>query len=455
MQRDLSRPYKLIFLDINSKCYNNLLKIYLMNILVVGASIREFNWWNSIRKISTRNKFIFLNCSSQSFKGCINLNENNYKNLRYQVSVSEEFTIPLELLNFERQFYPNLSINQLNERILIHYNLFTTFLNQNTIDIVYVENGSFAFINALFLACKNLKKPLVILETADIFGTCFAYLNNKGPDLNYAVINPLPTLEEPTNIESLLIQTKDKNYDKRLISDPITQIYKIILYLRRRMKSKYVNIDGSFYVGAKIKLEYYPKLLFAYIHKLKNLICFNSKKKNIIIPLHLEFDLHLLERTNYLDQIDFVSDVIEANKDKQVLFKLHPHSVMKGITLKAHIRLLFMNCLITSKKANELNPLSDEVHTLGSKFGLQAARNHIKTFIYGDTFFASIKDKSTKENKYKVNLLATEELENFISSRRYRINLYNHVENEIIISSRSIENLSKEVLQISNLSNTE
>ena len=170
--------------------------------------------------------------------------------------------------------------------------------------------------------------------------------------------------------------------------------------------------------------------------------------------MHLEFDLHLLERTNYLDQIDFVADIIRANKDKQVLFKLHPHSVMKGITLKAHIRLLFMNCLMTSKKANELNPVLDEVHTLGSKFGLQAARNHIKTFIYGDTFFASNKNKSTKENKYRVDLIATQELENFISSFRYRINLYNHIENEIIISSKSIENLSEEVLQISNLPNT-
>lgn len=425
-----------------------------MNILVVGASLREFNWWNCIKKKSTKNKFIFLNCSSHSFSGCINLNENNYKNPKYQVSVSEEFTIPLELLNFERQFYPNLSINQLNERILIHYNLFISFFNQNIIDIVYVENGSFAFINALFLSCKYLKKPLVILETADIFGTCFAYLNNKGPDLNFAVKNHSSSLEEPTKIDSLLIQTKDRNYDKRLISDPISQIYKIILYFKRRLKSKYVNIDGSFYVGAKIKLEYFPKLLFAYIHKFKYKLFFNSKKKNIIVPLHLEFDLHLLERTNYLDQIDFVLDIIEANKDKQVLFKLHPHSVMKGITLKAHIRLLFMNCLMTSKKADELNPLLDEVHTLGSKFGLQAARNHIKTFIYGDTFFASIKNKKRKENKYKVDLFASEALESFISSHRYRINLYNHIENEIIISSRSIENLSKEVLQISNLSDT-
>ena len=425
-----------------------------MNILVVGASIREFNWWNCIKKISTKNNFIFINCSSRSFSGCINLNEGHYKNPRYQVSVSEEFTIPLELLNFERQFYPNLSIDQLSKRILIHYNLFASFFDKNSIDIVYSENGSYAFINALFLACKYLNKPLVLLETADIFGTCFAYLNNKGPDLNFAVKNPSSTFEEPTNIDSLLFQTKDKNYDKRQISDPITQIYKIILYFKRRLKSKFVNIDGSFYVGAKIKLEYYPKLLFAYIHKFKYKLFFNSKKKNIILPLHLEFDLHLLERTNYIDQIDFVANIIKENRDKQVLFKLHPHSLMKGITLKAHIRLLFMNCLMTSKKANELNPLLDEVHTLGSKYGLQAARNHIKTFIYGDTFFASIKEKQTKENKYKVNLSATEDLENFISSRRYRINLYNHIENEIIISSRSIENLSKEVFQIHNLSNT-
>ena len=187
-----------------------------------------------------------------------------------------------------------------------------------------------------------------------IFWTCFAYLNNKGPDLKFAVKNPFPILKEPTNIDSLLIQTKDSHYDRRLITDPITQIYKIILYFKKRLKSKYVNIDGSFYVGAKIKLEYYPKLLFAYIHKFKYRLFFNSQKKNIIVPLHLEFDLHLLERTNYLDQIDFVSNIIETNKDKQVLFKLHPHSVMKGITLKAHIRLFFMNCLITEKKANEL-----------------------------------------------------------------------------------------------------
>ena len=104
-----------------------------MNILVVGASIREFNWWNCIKKISTKNNFIFINCSSRSFSGCINLNEGHYKNPRYQVSVSEEFTIPLELLNFERQFYPNLSIDQLSKRILIHYNLIASFFDNNSI----------------------------------------------------------------------------------------------------------------------------------------------------------------------------------------------------------------------------------------------------------------------------------------------------------------------------------
>ena len=104
-------------------------------------------------------------------------------------------------------------------------------------------------------------------------------------------------------------------------------------------------------------------------------------------------DLHLLERTNYLDQIDFVSDIINSNKEKQVLFKIHPHSIAKGISLKGHLRLLIMNCFITSRNADQLDSNFDEVHTLGSKFGLQSARNNIKTYVYGKTFFASSEEK--------------------------------------------------------------
>jgi len=121
---------------------------------------------------------------------------------------------------------------------------------------------------------------------------------------------------------------------------------------------------------------------------------------------------------------------------------------MKGITLKAHFRLIFMNCFITYKKPNELDSKSDEVHTLGSKYGLQAARNKIKTYIYGDTFFISIKEKPFKSNIYRIELNASKELENMISSYRYRINLYNNDIDEIIESAKSIENLSKKVLQI-------
>ena len=121
-----------------------------MNVLVAFASIRELDWWTLISKKLPNINFIFVNCSSRKFKNCIDLKDhiNDVKN--YQISQSEKFTIPLELLNFEREFYPNLSVNKLIKRIVIHYNAFIKIFNCTKVDLVFVENV-FAFINALFL----------------------------------------------------------------------------------------------------------------------------------------------------------------------------------------------------------------------------------------------------------------------------------------------------------------
>ena len=57
-----------------------------------------------------------------------------------------------------------------------------------------------------YFCCKNINKPLTILEAADIKGTCFAYLNNKGPDLNFAIKNNSSTFIKPESIDSLLVR---------------------------------------------------------------------------------------------------------------------------------------------------------------------------------------------------------------------------------------------------------
>ena len=61
------------------------------------------------------------------------------------------------------------------------------------------------------------------------------------------------------------------------------------------------------------------------------------------------------------------------------------------------------NCFITSRNADQLDSNFDEVHTLGSKFGLQSARNNIKTYVYGKTFFASSEEKEIIKNVLNSN----------------------------------------------------
>ena len=139
----------------------------------------------------------------------------------------------------------------------------------------------------------------------------------------------------------------------------------------------------------------------------------------------MERDLHLTERTNFHSQTDFLLKLIKIHKKKQILFKLHPHSVALGPSLKDHIKLFFSPLIITEKTPDELDIRNDEVHTLGSKYGLQSARNKIATYIYGDTFFFKNKFKDQSIYNFKKRIFVIDdEKEKYYSQYKHKINLY-------------------------------
>ncbi len=420
-----------------------------MKILIIGASFREHSWWLKLKKFVNDHEITYLNCSSRKMNYCENLKDYAKPLISYSPSVSDKYLIPASYLIHEHNVYPNYSIRELTKKFEIHLRAYERFYKNYKFDIVYVENGGFIFINAMLIFCQKNKIPMMIIEMADIEKKCFIFKNTKEPSLANAL--KAPEYIKSTLLDSkkdLLIQKKDIDIDNRFDINPTNQIQKLISYLKRRKDSKYISTDGSMSYMIFLKLERPLKKFLIKFHILKAKV-FNQRfisKKRIIVPLHLERDLHLTERTNYHSQLKFLDRIIKENKDKVVFFKLHPHSLVLGLSLVNHIKLFFKNCFITYKTPSELDKTNDSVHTLGSKYGLQSARNNINTYIYGYTFFSDLINKNKLNNLNNLNKLKLDKnIEDIINKYRLDIDLYENDGNSIKTSANTIIQISSAI----------
>ena len=418
-----------------------------MKILIIGASFREHSWWLKLKKFANDHEITYLNCSSRQMKLCKNLKDYAKPLISFSPSVADKYLIPSSYLIHEHNVYPNYSIRELSKKFEIHLRAYERFYKENKFDIVFAENGGFIFINSMLIFCQKIKIPMLIIEMADIEKKCFIFKNSKGPSLANAI--SLNNKCKESNLldskKDLLIQKKDIDIDNRFDINPTNQIQKFISYLKRKNNSKYISTDGSMSYMIFLKLERPLKKLIIKFHILKaKLFKKNSiNRKRIIVPLHLERDLHLTERTNYHSQLKFLDRIITENKDKTVFFKLHPHSLVLGISIFNHIKLLFKKCFITYQTPSELDKLNDSVHTLGSKYGLQAARNDIETYIYGHTFFSDLINETEYNDSNKLKL--DKNLEDVINKYRLDIDLYENDENSIKNSANTIIQISSAV----------
>ena len=297
---------------------------------------------------------------------------------------------------------------------------------QNKFNLIIIENGGFIFINSLLTFAKKSKIPIIFLEGSDEPNKFFAFINSKVPNLQNAIKTEIGQDHLDLSKQGVLTQDKDKDVDKRFMNSFLVQLIKLFQYLMRRNNSELISIDGSFKVILQLKIEYSLKKILIFLHHFKSRVFLsNSNKKNIIFPTHLERDLHLTERTNFHSQTNFLLDLPKVHHKKQVYFKLHPHSIALGPSVLDHIKLLFSPIKITDKKPEELSVKDDEVHTLGSKYGLQAARNNISTYIYGDTFFFNNRFQNKKNYNYKSRLFVIDnEKEKIYSKYKHKIYLY-------------------------------
>ncbi len=385
----------------------------------------------------------YLNCASRIFSNCHNLRNYAEELKNFSPSMDEIYNIPISHLIHEHNLYPGYSFRKLANKYAIHLKAYEKFFNDKKFSLIILENGGFIFINSLLTFAKKYKIPIVFLEGSDEANKFFAFINSKGPDLN----NAIPTKNNGTNIDlskqDVLIQDKDKDVDKRFINSFFIQLKKLFQYLIRRTNSEFISIDGGLKVIVKLKMEYNLKKFLIFLHYFKSkLFLSNLYKKNIIFPTHLERDLHLTERTNFHSQTNFLLELSKIHIKKQVFFKLHPHSIALGPSLVDHLKLLFSPLIITDKKPIELDFCNDEVHTLGSKYGLQAARNKIATYIYGDTFFFKNKFSDNNINNFKKRLFVIDdEKEKYYSKYKHKIYLYD--QNEL-----SLEKSAQEIYKI-------
>lgn len=421
---------------------------FILNILAAGASPRELDWWSRLNQYLSKHDIKYLNCSSRKYKNCINLKQYSEKIINFSPSINDKYNIPISYLIHEHNVYPKYSFRKLVTKFETHLRAYENLFKQNNFDLVIVENGGFIFINSLLVFCKKINLPIIIIEGSDEPDKFFAFINNKGPNLKYAIKTPNP--KSNTNLKNLnvLIQKKDQGVDQRFKSSLFNQIKTFIKYLDRRIHSNLISTDGSITVVLELKIGYLPKKLIIYLHKLKANIYnnFSKSKERIIFPMHLERDLHITERTNFHSQTDFLINLTKKIKNKKICFKLHPHSIILGPSIFSHIKLLFSKAYICNDKPSELDQINDEVHTLGSKYGLQAARNNIKTFNYGDTFFKVNKKNSEKE-KHNINKLKLDEHENIYPNFRHELYLYEENREYLKISAETIEEIMNELFK--------
>ena len=423
-----------------------------MKVLAVGASLRELRWWRDINNLLGNFHIDYLNCSSRIFNNCHNLRNYSRDSKNFSPSINEKYNIPISHLIHEHNLYPGYSFRKLVKKYEIHLKAYEKFFNQNKFKLIILENGGFIFINSLLTFAQKHKIPVVFLEGSDEANKFFAFINSKGPDLQYAIPNENKGDYIDLSKQDVLTQNKDKDVDKRFINSIFIQLYKLFKYTNRRMDSEFISIDGSFRVIFKLKMEYTLKKFLISLHYFKSkLFQSNDHKKNIIFPTHLERDLHLTERTNFHSQIKFLLGLPKIHNKKQIFFKLHPHSITLGPSLIDHIKLLFSPLIITDKKPEDLDIDNDEVHTLGSKYGLQAARNRIATYIYGDTFFFKNKFKDQNIFNFKKRLFVIDnEKEKYYSKYKHKIYLYEQTKLSLEESALGIYKIISSLLNKTN-----
>lgn len=397
-----------------------------MKVLAVGASLRELRWWRDINNLIGNCQIDYLNCSSRTFNNCHNLKNYAKSSKNFSPSINEIYNIPISHLIHEHNLYPGYNFRKLVIKYEVHLKAYEKFFDDNKFNLIILENGGFIFINSLLTFAKKYKIPIVFLEGSDEANKFFAFINSKNPDLRNAIPIKNMGIYSDLSKQDVLTQDKDKDVDKRFLNSIFVQIYKLFQYLIRRLNSEFISIDGSFRVILKLKMEYKLKKFIISLHHFKSIILRSNKnKKNIIFPTHLERDLHLTERTNFHSQTNFLLELSKIHNKKQVFFKLHPHSIALGPSFIDHIKLLFSPLQITNKKPEELAISNYEVHTLGSKYGLQAARNKIATYIYGDTFFFKNKFKDKSISNFKKRLFVIDdEKEKYYSKYKHKIYLY-------------------------------
>ena len=410
-----------------------------MKVLTAGASDRELTWWNQININIENCNIEYLNCSSRRYDSCFNLRDFSLPLYNYSPNVNDKYQIPASYLVHEHNLYPGYSFKELVTKFEIHLRAYEKFFEGKKYDLIFAENGGFIWINSLLLIAKRLNIPIIFLEGADVQDHYFAFLNNKGPSLRDAIKIDRKQKISELKSNNLVIHHYGKKIDLLFKTSLIGQALNFNKYLLRRKKSKYISIDGSIRVLFILKTEFFLRKALIFCHKIKyNLFQSNLKrKKRIIFPLHLERDLHISERTNIHSQTDFLIELSKMVK-KPIYFKLHPYSIVLGISLIDHIKLLFSKCFICEDKPDDLNPQNDEVYTLGSKYGLQAARNKIKTFIYGNTFFSPKKSEPSDKVSTKKLLKIVKETEKNYEPYRHSLFLYNQNPEALKKSSETI-----------------
>ncbi len=410
------------------------------NILVVIASKRELLWWNELKKLFSKDfSFSIVNASATPFQDAINLTEIARTSSHWSPKKNERIAPTISDLYHEMCLYPNRHISFYHSKFITHYLAYKEIFNQNKFDCVLVENGGFIFINSLVKCAKDNNIPIVNLEPGPYDKSAFAYYNSKGPLIKDALKSDRDFIMPNKKNESKkpLVQYKDRNADKIASTSLFRIPFNFFNYLIRRYRSPFINTDGSFWFLFKLKTTSNLKRFFIQLHDFKSKVLSNKDLKSIIVPLHLGRDLAINERFGYRSQISFVKYLIKRYPNKQILFKLHPHSIKSGLTIRDHVFLLFTNSFLTKLTPDELFNELHEVHTLGSKYGFEAHMKGVKSLVYGDTFFTeNTKDFDViPEGRPPIE---RDKLRVFLSTYLFRISLYNHDDKELLHATQCL-----------------
>lgn len=406
------------------------------SILVVIATKREYEWWSDIRAtLSSIFAISILNCSSFDFPGTFKLSDYLRYSPENYIPFQGDLACPrLSDIFHESKHYPNRDLSFLYQKFYAHYYAYEAFFTGHAFDTILFENGAFIFINALISYLASVNQQFFVLEQGPYPGTGFIFQSSKGPFLDNCLDSPFHLSDTlGNNQRDPLTQDKDKGADLSTVLLKRSLLKSSIAYFKRRHKSPYFNIDGGFLPILSVKLFANIKYLLIMLHQLKALFLFRTTStSSIIVPLHLFKDLAINERFGVLSQIEFLSILQRKYPHRRIQFKLHPHAVRTGLTISDHLRLLFSRFTITSLRPSDLVSDLHVVHTLGSKYGFEAASRNIKTYSYGNTFFSQLYPVSRISS---VPLHLTSNYYNKLSSKLFPLNLYNFHEGKLYMAS--------------------